>query len=531
MDRFEQDSANAIFLRGKALYDGNKYDEALSCFTDALNLSEKLNLRLLKADCLERMASLHLATDDPHLALKLYFESLVIYEKINNQPGIAKVYNVLGFYNTDRGEYDTAKFYLNKALNINRKYNNKHNIIANKGNLGYLFECKGDLVKAEKIYLELVSYLVENHDRQDLPVIYYNLSSLYQKRHDLPQAMKYIRLAISISEKDRNTSLLSTLYGNTGEMFLISGRSDSAMKYLQRSVACAREIDDAETEIQALSFIAKLDSASGDFRSFHTVIQRILSLKDTVYRKNLENSMKSSELNYDNSRKQSLIEAQQQILKANQRERWLYMLVIIVSVIAGIFLVRIIVMGKRQYLKNIRLNDQEIKISNLEVERLKKNEEINHLKMEKIKDEIRIKERDLVTIALQIEQKNELLDFVGKKIKEFAWQKDGFDPVNLCREIDQSIRIQQNDTENSNMFNERFSQIHQDFFTNLRNKHPELSKTELKFCAYLRIHLSTSQIATILNVTVEAIRKNRYRIRKKMGLAARDSLENYISKF
>jgi DNA-binding CsgD family transcriptional regulator len=70
-----------------------------------------------------------------------------------------------------------------------------------------------------------------------------------------------------------------------------------------------------------------------------------------------------------------------------------------------------------------------------------------------------------------------------------------------------------------------------DNFRKYSERHPDLSKTVLKFCAYLRVHLSTNQIAAILNVTIEAIRKSRYRIRKKTNLTREDSLEEYLQRF
>ena len=151
--------------------------------------------------------------------------------------------------------------------------------------------------------------------------------------------------------------------------------------------------------------------------------------------------------------------------------------------------------------------------------------------MERIEEDVKIKERELVSIALRIDQKNELLDFVSKKVKEFSGNDPGLNPDKVLQDIDSSIKLQLNEAEGSDLFNERFSTIHQHFFTNLRKRHPDLSKTELKFCAYLRVHLSTNQIATILNVTNEAIRKSRYRIRKKMNLTREDSLEEYLQGF
>ena len=81
------------------------------------------------------------------------------------------------------------------------------------------------------------------------------------------------------------------------------------------------------------------------------------------------------------------------------------------------------------------------------------------------------------------------------------------------------------------IFQQRFSEIHDQFFANLKLKHPSLTQSEIKYLAYLKIKLSNFQISALLNVGKEAIKKKKYRIRKKMGLDASLPLEVYIDQF
>jgi len=64
-------------------------------------------------------------------------------------------------------------------------------------------------------------------------------------------------------------------------------------------------------------------------------------------------------------------------------------------------------------------------------------------------------------------------------------------------------------------FQFRFNQVHADFFVNLRSKHKTLTNSEMKYCAFLKIKLSTHQISGLLNIGKDAIKKKRYRMRKK----------------
>jgi tetratricopeptide (TPR) repeat protein len=203
---FDEGYSKALFMHGNILYFNNDYSDAKDYFNKCLKLAEKTNKQLLKARCLERMASLNLTTDNPHLALKLYFESLVIFEELNDQRGIAKVYNILGVYKTDAGEFDLAETYLKKSLEMHRQLNDKHNIIENKGNLGYLYERIGDLEQAEKTYLDLIPEIQELNDMYALPIIYFNLASMNQNKGKNREALEFLNKAISISEQSNDSA-------------------------------------------------------------------------------------------------------------------------------------------------------------------------------------------------------------------------------------------------------------------------------------------------------------------------------------
>ena len=524
---FESGYAKALFLHGNIAYENNNYDEAKSYYSQSLKLSERLNATLLKANCFERMASVHLATDDPSMALKLYYQSLPLFEKVHNTEGIAKVYNIIGVFKTGSHDYDTAEVYLQKAIQLNLQINNRHGIIENEGNLGYLYEVTGKLAEAEKIYLKLVDELSAIDDKVNLPVIYFNLASLFQKKLMIDSALYFLGKAIDIAKLTGDSSLLSTLYGNTGEIFLNKGKRDSATVYLQKSVLFSHAIDDVETEMQAMSLLVKVDSLSGNFKSAFSKIQQISVLKDSVYQRKINNNVKTSELQYENEKRKGLIEIQQISIQSAKKERILYMVLLAVSIITIGLITFVFIQRRRNYLRNQELFEKQMLVKSLELDRFQKEEEINRLKIEKFEEVLSIKERELVGIAMAIEQKNELLTQINSRINEAMSGNDVLNKNDL-KGIVSSIKLQINETD---IFNQKFSQLHNSFFDNLKKAHPELTKTELKFCAYLRIHLAGNQIANILSVTSEAIRKTRHRVRKKMNLPPEESLEDYISRF
>jgi len=76
----------------------------------------------------------------------------------------------------------------------------------------------------------------------------------------------------------------------------------------------------------------------------------------------------------------------------------------------------------------------------------------------------------------------------------------------------------------------RFKQVHVEFYKNLIDKYPELTSGELRLCAFLRLNLSTKEIAQLTGQNIKALEMARFRLRKKMGIADSDTnLVVYLS--
>jgi tetratricopeptide (TPR) repeat protein/DNA-binding CsgD family transcriptional regulator len=522
--------ANVLFRKGSILYQQNKNDKALDCYARVIKLCEKSENILLKAQCLERMASIHLGADDPNLALKQYYEALTLFEKVMDKKGIAKIYNVIGFYYIDKGNYDIAEMYLNKSLKINSENRDTGNIIENKGNMAFLYEQSGQTKKAENIYYELIGELVKRDNKQELPYIYYNLASLYQKRKELMKTLLFLKKAMQIAESTKDSSLLSTLYGNTGEIYLINKKRDSASIYLLRSVMFAKALGDAETAMQALSFLITIDSMNSNYKEAYLKSKEVLMLMDTVTHQKIRNNIQSTLLQYENEKKTNQINIQHTALRAEKKQNQIYLVLLGLFVVTASLLTIILNLQKRNNRRIRDLYNERLMVKDLELAKKQQEDEINRLKIEKFQEEIYFKEKEQLSNALAIEQRNELLNLISEKIKSSTGEPDSF-PVSVLNEIVSSIKMQRNDSPEMELFNRHFASLHKDFYTNISNVHPNLTKAELKFCAYLRIDLSSNQIANYLNVTNEAIRKTRYRLRKKLNLSQNESLENYIQRF
>ncbi|WP_222983416.1 helix-turn-helix and ligand-binding sensor domain-containing protein [Flagellimonas meishanensis] len=169
--------------------------------------------------------------------------------------------------------------------------------------------------------------------------------------------------------------------------------------------------------------------------------------------------------------------------------------------------------------KLIEQNKQEMELAKAQNEK-----EIIKIKNEQLQEEFKSKSNELAASTLSIIRKNELLSKVKEQLVSNVEDKDSVKPI--IRVIDKNL-TQNDDWE---MFKEAFNNADRRFLKKLKKAHPNLSPNDVRLCAYLRLNLSSKEIAPLLNISVRSVEIKRYRLRKKMDLAHEDNLVDYILK-
>lgn len=175
---------------------------------------------------------------------------------------------------------------------------------------------------------------------------------------------------------------------------------------------------------------------------------------------------------------------------------------------------------KRYYTKQkqklVKKKQREFALSQLESDKV-----IMKLKNEKLKNEVDSKTRELSSSTMSIIKKNELLNTIKKELLAIK-ENTGVAPVIKI--------INKNLSTNSDweMFQEAFNNADTDFLKKVKDIHPNLTPNDLRLCAYLRLNLSSKEIAPLLNISPRSVEIKRYRLRKKMELPHEKSLVEYI---
>jgi DNA-binding CsgD family transcriptional regulator len=185
---------------------------------------------------------------------------------------------------------------------------------------------------------------------------------------------------------------------------------------------------------------------------------------------------------------------------------------------------------KKKFITQLEKYEEEQKrllyIHELEIN--KTESEIVVLRNENLEAEINFKNSELASSAMHLVKKGELLT----KIKtELTHVMKGFDNPQAIAEIKKMIKTlgeDDNIDKEWESFTKHFDKVHSNFIEDLKEKHPAITGNELKLCAYLRMNLSTKEIAQLMNISVRGVEISRYRLRKKLGIASEINLFNYL---
>ena len=175
---------------------------------------------------------------------------------------------------------------------------------------------------------------------------------------------------------------------------------------------------------------------------------------------------------------------------------------------------------KKTYEKNTDILIKEKEQTKIEMEEIKR---------EKLESEISFKNKELASSTLHLLQKNQTLNSVRTKISELQKQIDNQKTKKELSKIVSILRADFNLDEDWDKFSIHFDQVHQDFIKRLKSRYPQLTTNDHKLCAYLKMNLSTKEIAPLLNISIRGVEISRYRLRKKLDLDRSINLNEFFN--
>lgn len=180
-----------------------------------------------------------------------------------------------------------------------------------------------------------------------------------------------------------------------------------------------------------------------------------------------------------------------------------------------------------QQRKHDKEREHQTYLHQLELDRNEK--EMVELKNQKLETDLNFKNRELLTMTINLVQRGEVLKKIREIISSLIKKESPEDNAATHKNLLRLIREVEKSNEDWDKFAIHFNTVNMDFFNNLKLIYPGLTPNELKLCAYLRMNLSSKEIAQLLNITAKGVEVARYRLRRKLSLQPDVNLADFLS--
>lgn len=202
-----------------------------------------------------------------------------------------------------------------------------------------------------------------------------------------------------------------------------------------------------------------------------------------------------------------------------------FWMILLYSVLIGTVFFLYYKWNKLRYIQKLKLQEEELKHQKeiLEME-LKAENELNIQEYEKhiLELELLTKSSEVAGKSLSIAKQSEMID----NIQQILDSEKDFNK--LKSEIKKAIKINEVNKHEWEIFETNLNQIHNEFIISLSKKFPNLTPKDIKLCVYLKMNLSSKEIAPMMNISFRGVELHRYRLRKKLNLSQEENLSKFL---
>lgn len=480
---------------------------ALTYAEESMKLANEIQLATWLNKATLNLAKTYLLIGNYPKSLNLY--QAVIQNKSASSNELLSAYNGIGIIYYYQRDYKNAIKYYDQALAISSTKKAeledekvlKQNLL---NNLGIIYEEMKSFEKANFFYNASLNISRQLNDENNIAHVLTNQGRLFHKQGKNELALKYYIEALEIRKKNNDESGIALSYDGLGEFYFELGQYDTAENYLKEAIKLGQHNGDLLTVRRASANLYKLYHEKGNYKQAFNALSLNKQVSDTLFNVERSNKIAQLEMQFDFDRKRN-----QEL--ARQREKELIYLSVGIGLILSLVIVSLLFYLQRNKIRNSQLEQAHLK-----------------LEKENLEKDIELKDKELTTGIIHLMQKNELIDHISEKLLKIK-QDVGKD---LQPEMQRVVTDLQSNLrpELLKEFEFRFQQVHENFYDILNEKFPNLSPSERKLCAFLKLNMTTKEISAITHQNIKSIEIARTRLRKKLNLTGVDyNLVTFLS--
>ncbi len=461
----------SLNTNGNNYYELGQYLNAMNKFQNALDVLDTINREVYRrGDVYRNIGKLNYQQKDFDQAIVNFMKAYEIYQKVSDNLYSSHVLSDIGNVYINLKDYDKAIEYFNESLDISNEYN----------------------------FPESASNVL------------FNIGFAQRENGKYQEALSYFKKGAKIDTYDMTSiNYVIELY-HVGLTYSLLGKNEIAIEYLNKSVKLADSLKISNELKHALDYRSKVHLNSGNYKSAMEDYVASQKIKDSLFSIEKTKAIEELETIYETEKKEAEIVLQEkEITTLNQKveisnlRKGFYA----GGMASALALFGLSVFGYRQ--------------------RIKKNRIAREKKEEIYKQEIEHKKKELTSQTLHLVQKNTFIQELKDNLENLKSSPEKFKTE--FRRIVMLLKKENASDKDWEIFKTYFSEVHNDFDQKLKTICIDISEKEIRLAAFLRMNLTTKEIAATLNVLPDSILKSKYRLKKKLNLDKETDLTSFLN--
>ena len=462
------------------------------------------------------------------------------------------------------GNYDKALHYSIKSLVLFEKVKDTIESAKTLLNIAKLYVDIEQTTKGLETLLKAKGLLLYHQSTLTYADIHFNIGDIYLKRKQYDTAMDYLTTSLAVYKKKGNKSAVADAYQSIGlcyagkgkekkalhflrnayfrykvlgsksavisiqqslsKVFLQMKQYDSAVYYSLSAYRLAGKIKNAVISKESLKLLSDVYAQKKSFKAY-TYYKRYIHYRDSIEGQATKLKLAELQTKYETAKKDKKIlhlrVAEKQVLLRNQRNIYLFVIVLVLLVAFMVF------MAIRR--KNERIVARHMNVIARKNEKIAKDQmEKRDLEAKQLANELNYKTKQLAMHSLSMMQKSKMLQDIKQSVQEIMGSEE-----NQRKELLKQLNLQLSHILKADndwgLFKMYFEEINRSFFTALNQRFPELTENEVRLSSLIKMNMSLKETASVLNISPNSVKNARYRLKEKLKLDG-DSLNDFIQK-
>jgi tetratricopeptide (TPR) repeat protein len=502
----------------------SSFDSSHYYLSEALSISLKEKDYKLQAHVHNDQGNVAIEENDYVTALNEYLQTALLYDSVlHDVKGSCTALLNIGNVHYVLGNLDKAIAYARKGKAMSEQYAFSKGIIFGLKLLGRIYRKQQKLDSALYYNQRAMRQYLQEGDKQNAAETMLSIANIYYDLEEYHQALKVMDEATLFVKAIEGPSVLPYIYSTKGFAYHALRQWDQAKMYFDSSRLLAAATHHPYLVMDAYEMLSKVEKDRGHPVEALNYFEKFYTLKDSLTQ--AENRRQVEEINarYESEKKESEIA----LLQKDKRIATIWTYTLMVILVLALLMIWLFINRSRLKIRTTQILAEKEKLLHARQKELLESElRTKRLEEERLKQELDFKNKELTTYTLNLIQKNEVMEELRTALENLS--KENSKPVaSLIQKLNYSAHLDKE----WDGFKRYFEQVHAGFFERLLERYPDLSATDMKLCALLKLNLETKEIASLMGISPESAKVSRSRLRKKLNLDGDQNLSRFLATF